>query len=128
MLHRYILDAPSGTIVDHIDGDWLNAQESNLRYVSKATNQHNSDKARSNSGKRGVTRKVVNGVVYWVAYLRGKTLGRWKHRQQAVYQRLRAEAEEYGIQPRRITEYIEEGFSRGFIDKHPPRTINRLDH
>ena len=40
-LHRLILNAPRGYLVDHIDGDTLNNQKSNLRIVSQHGNQHN---------------------------------------------------------------------------------------
>ncbi len=40
-LHRLILNAPRGYLVDHIDGDTLNNQKNNLRVVSQHGNQHN---------------------------------------------------------------------------------------
>jgi hypothetical protein len=40
-LHRVIMKAPQGYLVDHIDGDTLNNQKNNLRIVSQHGNQHN---------------------------------------------------------------------------------------
>jgi len=55
-VHRLILDAPRGTIVDHIDHDGLNNKRSNLRLVTQSQNQQNRPKANRNSksGVRGV--------------------------------------------------------------------------
>lgn len=41
MLHRFILDAPPGKDVDHIDGDGLNNARANLRLTSRAINASN---------------------------------------------------------------------------------------
>jgi hypothetical protein len=41
LMHRVILDAPKGWLVDHIDADKLNNQRSNLRLATVAQNQHN---------------------------------------------------------------------------------------
>lgn len=40
-LHRYVLDAPRGVIVDHADGDLLNNQRGNLRFASHQQNSSN---------------------------------------------------------------------------------------
>lgn len=40
-LHRFILDAQSGQIVDHINGNGLDDRRSNLRFVSSAQNNMN---------------------------------------------------------------------------------------
>jgi hypothetical protein len=37
-LHRFIMEAPSGLVVDHIDGDGLNCTRENLRLCSAAEN------------------------------------------------------------------------------------------
>jgi hypothetical protein len=47
-MHRLILDAPDGTEVDHIDGDRLNNQRTNLRLVDKKLQAENK-KVRSDS-------------------------------------------------------------------------------
>jgi len=40
-LHRFIVNAPAGTEVDHIDGDGLNCTKANLRVVTHAQNAMN---------------------------------------------------------------------------------------
>lgn len=50
-MHRIILDAKPGEIVDHVDRNKLNNTRSNLRIVSKEENIHN-QKKRSNTKNR----------------------------------------------------------------------------
>lgn len=40
-LHRFLLNAPKGMEVDHIDGDGLNNTRANIRVVTKAQNRQN---------------------------------------------------------------------------------------
>lgn len=40
-LHRFIMNAQKGDIVDHIDRDKQNNTRQNLRFVTKATNNYN---------------------------------------------------------------------------------------
>ena len=54
-MHRVILDAPKGMEVDHIDGDGLNNQRSNLRLCSRSQNARNSGPKGGRKWK-GVTR------------------------------------------------------------------------
>lgn len=53
-MHRSILSAPRGMEVDHIDGDGLNNQKSNLRLCTKSQNQHNRRPQCNKSGFKGV--------------------------------------------------------------------------
>lgn len=55
-LHRWILDAPNWTQVDHINGNTLDNRRENLRAVTFAQNQRNRSRAQINSrtGVRGV--------------------------------------------------------------------------
>lgn len=43
-MHRFLLNPPSGLVVDHIDGNKLNNQRHNLRVVSQQINHLNSNK------------------------------------------------------------------------------------
>jgi hypothetical protein len=69
-LHRWILDAPDGSQVDHIDGDGLNCQRHNLRICSNGENLRNRIMpTRSSSRFRGVRRANEGGKVRnWFAY------------------------------------------------------------
>lgn len=49
-LHRLVLNAPKGLLVDHIDHDTLNNQRSNLRLVSNHGNQMNAINRFNSSG------------------------------------------------------------------------------
>lgn len=72
LLHRLITNVPKGLIVDHIDGNGLNNQKSNLRICTHSQNKAwGTTKARPNntSGYRGV-------------YLKGK---RWAARIKLNY-------------------------------------------
>jgi hypothetical protein len=40
-MHRQIMNAPEGLLVDHIDGNGLNNQKNNLRLCSSAQNARN---------------------------------------------------------------------------------------
>ena len=67
-MHRFILGFPYGKVsVDHIDGNGLNNQRSNLRICTQAQNSCNTAASRSNntSGYKGVI-KSKNGK-RWVA-------------------------------------------------------------
>lgn len=53
LLHRFVLDAAPGTIVDHINGNPLDNRRSNLRLVTPAENVFNR-RAYGESGFKGV--------------------------------------------------------------------------
>ena len=55
-LHRFILNAPTGMIVDHIDGDGLNCCRNNMRLCNQKQNSTNKRKPKTNtSGYKGVS-------------------------------------------------------------------------
>lgn len=55
-IHRVINNTPAGLDTDHVDGNGLNNQKSNLRSVTGSQNQGNTGKRRDNtSGFKGVT-------------------------------------------------------------------------
>lgn len=55
-MHRAILGAQHGELVDHIDGNTLNNQRLNLRKCTQAQNLRNAKKSRLNTtGFKGVT-------------------------------------------------------------------------
>lgn len=53
-LHREVVNASDGQIVDHINGNSLDNRRQNLRIASKSLNAFNSDKAKGRSGIRNV--------------------------------------------------------------------------
>jgi hypothetical protein len=66
-LHRWLMDAPKDVVVDHIDGDPLNNQRSNLRLVSHLENSFNRGKTSkaTHSRYKGVSRDRKR----WCAYI-----------------------------------------------------------
>jgi hypothetical protein len=70
-MHRLAMNAQPGQMVDHIDGDFLNNQKSNLRFCTPSQNQANSRRrGRFSSRYKGVS-KHGDG---WVATLCGDHL------------------------------------------------------
>lgn len=55
VMHRVVLDAPLGFMIDHKDGDKVNNQKSNLRFCTNSQNQANSKlSTRNSTGFKGV--------------------------------------------------------------------------
>lgn len=55
-MHRIILDAPSGIVVDHRDGNGLNNSRSNIRLCTTSQNLHNISRIKgSSSTYKGVS-------------------------------------------------------------------------
>lgn len=55
-MHRILLDAKPGQIVDHIDQNGLNNQKSNLRFTTASRNKRNAPKYRTSGGVRPASR------------------------------------------------------------------------
>lgn len=56
LMHRVIMNAPKGVLVDHISGDGLDNRRKNLRLSTTAQNQYNRGAPRQNtSGFKGVS-------------------------------------------------------------------------
>lgn len=91
-LHRFVMDAPQRTPIDHADGDKMNNRRRNLRVCSPAQNQMN--------------RASVRGVAWhkprkkWRAYItvsrRQLHLGLFKTFEGALAAREKAETKLYG--------------------------------
>lgn len=63
LAHRLILGAKQGQLTDHIDGDGLNNQRSNIRLCSRSQNcQHTKIRMDNRTGYRGV-HKLAKGFV-----------------------------------------------------------------
>lgn len=68
-MHRLLLNAPKGMDVDHIDGNGLNNQRSNIRLATRAQNQ-------MNKKKKPACSSIYKGVYFrkcrrkWISYIR----------------------------------------------------------
>lgn len=55
-MHRFVMNAQSGQIIDHINGDTLDNRKQNLRFCTRAENSYNSkSRSRASSKYKGVT-------------------------------------------------------------------------
>lgn len=74
-MHRLIMGFPAGLCVDHIDGNGLNNQKSNLRVVTKSQNGMNSKKKKKTTSEfKGVSFHKRTGK--WRAYGRSALTGK----------------------------------------------------
>lgn len=98
-MHRFIMDEPEGLEVDHIDGNGLNNQKSNLRIATRSQNACNRGKAAHNkSGFKGIF--WSNKDKCWVAHItvhrQGIYLGGFKDKIKAAQAYDRAAIEYFG--------------------------------
>lgn len=69
-LHRLIMKAPKGLVVDHINGDTLNNKKENLRICSQMQNNQNRQRIISKSKIKGVYKSNnPNLKANWVAQI-----------------------------------------------------------
>jgi hypothetical protein len=67
-MHRYILEPPTGTQIDHINGNGLDNQRANLRFATYAENQQNSSGRKVKSSRfKGVS--WASNAKKWIAYI-----------------------------------------------------------
>lgn len=96
-MHRFVMNAPEGMEVDHINGDGLDNRQSNLRICTHKENLRNVKIRKTNtSGFKGVRR---NGSGWQACiYVDGKNigLGTYKDKLEAVRVRAMAENEYFG--------------------------------
>ena len=68
-LHRLVLKAPKGSMIDHINGNGLDNRRENLRFCTKQQNQANQKQNKGNSsGYKGVAE--ASNCSKWRAYIR----------------------------------------------------------
>lgn len=87
LMHRVIMNAPSGMMVDHRDGNTLNNQRSNLRVCTRAQNMWNAKPSRnSTSSVKGVGFNRTSGK--WIARVsvngERKQVGTFSDKQSAI--------------------------------------------
>ena len=80
LMHRVICNSPKGSITDHIDGNGLNNQRSNLRVASSRVNQRNQSRHRASPTALGTTHHKSGK---YQAQARGKYLGLFDTEQEA---------------------------------------------
>lgn len=94
-MHRFILAAPRGVFVDHINGNGLDNRRENLRLVTPSQNGHNRRRWHSPHGRTGITYDKRRGK--WVAQItinyKHRALGRFNTREEAIAARELAEKE-----------------------------------
>lgn len=114
-LHRVVLGAGDGDIVDHLNGDGLDNRRANLRLSDASANMMNRGAARrdSASGIVGVTFHKTNRR--WMAHMRVRGfvhhLGYFDTPEEANIARLTAEKRIVGIQPRRLAAFEAAGLA-----------------
>ena len=64
-MHRLVIDAPPGYMVDHINGDTLDNRKANLRLCTNAQNQQNTPSRGGSSKYKGVSYNTKRGK--WMA-------------------------------------------------------------
>ena len=87
LMHRSIMNAPTGLMVDHKNGDGLDNQRSNMRLATNSQNAANSKKVgNTRSIYRGVTR--IGKQVFWTASIKvngdSMYLGRFQYERDAA--------------------------------------------
>lgn len=90
-LHRFIVDAPRGLLVDHADGDGLNCVRENLRLATITENNWN-QRCYGASGLRGVQQRGAR----WRARFGDVHLGTFDTAEQAALAYDTAALAEYG--------------------------------
>ena len=91
-LHRFIMDAPKGMVVDHINGDTLDNRKENLRICTPTQNKRNSRPAGSVEYK-GVLR---HGPITWKATCHKEYLGLYRTKEEAALVVDKAAKEKFG--------------------------------
>ena len=73
-LHRFLMDAPQGMVVDHIDGNTLDDRRRNLRVCTQQQNRYNTRPQRKSSHFKGVCWDKAKRR--WMVYVRheGKSI------------------------------------------------------
>lgn len=95
-MHRQITDAVKGLDVDHIDGDTLNNQRSNLRTATRSQNLANNRRAVGVSGFRGVTRTTRGESAPYKVMFRNKLIGTYFDIEEAARAYDAAAIKEFG--------------------------------
>lgn len=98
-LHRFLLEASEGEVVDHINHDVLDNRRGNLRLCTQKQNMMNTvTPVNNSSGVKGVS--FCKTTSKWKAYItidnKQKHLGRYQNKEDAVKARKKAEEDYFG--------------------------------
>lgn len=97
-MHRFILNAKPGQLVDHADGNTLNNQRNNLRFATKSDNSKNSKVNRKNnsSGYKGIERNRKKWQARLTINSKRISLGTYKNKKLAAIAYNKAAKKYYG--------------------------------
>jgi hypothetical protein len=86
LMHRLILDAQTGTIIDHKNHEKLDNRVKNLKFVTSSQNNQNRRKLTKTTSKYYGVSFLKNGVnKKWLASLDHKSLGSFSSEEDAAY-------------------------------------------
>ena len=99
-LHRYILNAPDGILVDHNNGNGLDDRRQNIRLCNESQNNFNRELLRNNTtGMTGIY-YMKKGNKRWWAYIwhnsKRHGLGCYFTKEDAIIARIEAEKKYFG--------------------------------
>lgn len=81
LLHRFVMGAPKGRVVDHLNGEKLDCRRRNLRVCTQAENMMNTAGHRRRKSKfRGVSRNMAGN---FQVNIRGRYVGSRKTEEEA---------------------------------------------
>jgi hypothetical protein len=81
LLHRFLMDAPPGIAVDHVDGNGLNNRRVNLRYATQSQNLAN---RRTDGNKTSPYRGVRKVKKPWYARIGRAHIGAYETEEEAA--------------------------------------------
>ncbi|MCR5876956.1 HNH endonuclease signature motif containing protein [Phenylobacterium sp. J367] len=96
LMHRLILNADLGLVVDHISGDTLDNRRSNLRLATRRQNNANKHRVWSAAGFRGVCHTPLSRVRPFKAQINSQYLGQFETAEAAARAYDKAARELYG--------------------------------
>jgi len=76
-MHRQILNAPKGQIIDHKDGNGLDNRQDNLRFATHSQNASNRPKFKSKTSSRYIGVSFKKDARRWIAYITFKGRRFW---------------------------------------------------